>query len=93
MAEEHALLFNVACEVIAPLREDVNKETPSRLEDAYRLIDPREGPLQVIPPLEGILQGSTPIVLPEIEGRVGEDTFDGVILERSKKIEAIRCVE
>ena len=89
VAKEHPLLFKVTSEVIAPVRKNVNEEASPGLEHADRFIDPREGPLQIVPLLKGILDGSMPIVLPEIKGRVGEDTVDGVVLEGSKEVEAI----
>ncbi len=93
VAKEHPLIFNMTRKVKAPPREYVDKKSTSGFEYTNRLIDPRERPLQVIPFPKRILDGSIPIILPEIKGRVSEDTVNGVVLECSKEVEAICRVQ
>src|SRR6266852_5595714 len=74
MAEEHSLLFDMPGEVISPLRKYVDEKTPTRFEHTDGLIDPCEGPFQIVSLLEGILDCSVPIVLAKIEGGIREHT-------------------
>jgi hypothetical protein len=75
MAEEHSLLFDMPSEVISPLRKYVDKKTPTGFEHTDGLIDPCEGPFQIVSFLEGILDCSVPIVLAKIEGGIREHTI------------------
>src|SRR5712692_11651069 len=75
MAEEHCLLFDMPGEVISPLRKYVDEKTPTRFEHTDGLIDPCEGPFQIVSLLEGILDCSVPIVLAKIERGIREYTI------------------
>jgi len=89
MAEEHSLLFHMPGEVISPLRKYVDEETPTRFEHTDGLIDPREGPFQIVSLLEGILDCSVPIVLAKIERGIRKHTIYRVVFEPREEVEAV----
>jgi hypothetical protein len=74
------------------LRQDVNEQSGTRLEYANALVDPGEGPLEVLVLLEGVLHGSSTVVLAEVKGRISKDAVYAVWLEGGEEVKAVGLI-
>lgn len=93
MAEFHPAPFQMNCQVTGPLRQVIDENAAARPHYPDAFVDPAVAPVEVFVLVEAVKVGPVPIVLAQVERRVGKNGVDAVVFEGGKQIEAVSLVD
>ncbi len=93
MPECHFASFEVSSEMECPSGHVIDKDRTPRLQNPNALVNPPETPVQVLARIEMVFILAVPVVLRQVEWRIGENHIDSLGSDPAKQVHAICVVD